>query len=166
MAVSRRTVMHRYGGIRRSGFALAAEVSPPFAWMTPVILAALDPPRNERKHRRSRLRRIGLLVVPEETRAPDILTRANELVATFARAEPTTTALVRLFADPALAEAHRALLPAVQTRKRGDVDVALVVALAKLDDCATLAEAEEVLTRAEKMAVLSDPRGLSPCDGG
>ena len=163
-----RAVMRRYGWHTAFGLVLALaayEVSfSLFAWMTPVILGlllAIPLAQWSASTAAGRLlRRIGLLVVPEETRAPDILTRANELVATFARAEPAAPALIRLFADPALADAHRALLPAAQTRKRGDVDIMLVVALAKLDDCATLAEAEAVLTRAEKMALLSDPRGF------
>ena len=64
------------------------------------------------------------------------------------------------FADPALLAAHRAMLPQAGARKPGDVDVARVVGLAKLEDCTTLREASAVLTRAETMAILSDPRGL------
>jgi membrane glycosyltransferase len=65
-----------------------------------------------------------------------------------------------LFADPALLAAHRALLPTLTPRKRGEVDVALVVALAKLEDCTTLTQAHEALTRQETMALLSDARGV------
>jgi membrane glycosyltransferase len=163
-----RAVMRRYGWHTAFGLVLALaayEVSfSLFAWMTPVILGlllAIPLAQWSASTAAGRLlRRIGLLVVPEETRAPDILIRANELVATFARAEPAAPALIRLFAEPALADAHRVLLPAAQARERGDVDIMLVVALAKLDDCATLAEAEAVLTRVEKMALLSDPRGF------
>ena len=104
------------------------------------------------------LRRWKLLLTPEESRPPDVLLRANALIAEYPDAE--TAGLRRLFADPALLAAHRALLPKVLTRKRGDVDVALVVALAKLDDCSTLLQAGETLTRQETMALLADARGV------
>jgi len=35
-----------------------------------------------------------------------------------------------------------------------------VIGLAKLDDCMSLAEADAMLTRQEKMAVLGDARGV------
>src|SRR5258708_7712775 len=93
-----------------------------------------------------------------DVQPPDVLTRANELVAQFPTGE--AAGLRRLLADPELLAAHRALLPKLIQRKRGDVDVALVVALAKLDDCATLTQARETLTRQETMALLSDARGV------
>ena len=98
------------------------------------------------------------MLTPEETAPPDVLTRANGLVAQFPVGE--AAGLGRLFADPALLAAHRALLPKLTQRKRGDVDVALVVALAKLEDCTTLTQARETLTRQETMALLSDARGV------
>jgi membrane glycosyltransferase len=106
------------------------------------------------------LRRMRLLLVPEETSAPDILLRANALAVEFAQETKPGSAFLRLFADRSLTEVHCALLPAAQTRKRGEVDITLVVALAKLDDCAALVEADDLLTRSEKMAVLCDPRGF------
>ena len=69
-------------------------------------------------------------------------------------------AIERLFADPALLAAHRAMLPKGVARKRGVVETALVIGVAKLEDCTTLAEAADTLTRVEMMAVLSDARGL------
>jgi membrane glycosyltransferase len=164
-----RDVMRRYGKYTVCGglLALAAyQVSfSLFAWMTPVILGLLlAVPLVQWSASRSAgrgLRRLRLLLVPEETTPPDILLRANALADEFAQETVPGSGLRRLFADPGVAEAHRALLPAAQIRKRGDVDTTLVVALAKLDDCATLAEAEDVLTRTEKMAVLCDPRGFT-----
>ena len=52
------------------------------------------------------------------------------------------------------------MLPQAAARKPGEVDVARVVALAKLEDCASLQEAATSLTSAELMALLSDARGL------
>ena len=75
------------------------------------------------------------------------------------RVEPTG-AFAALFSDPALVAAHRALLPAPPERKRGEIDAALVIGLAKLDDCASLTEADAMLSAREKMAVLGDARGL------
>jgi membrane glycosyltransferase len=102
---------------------------------------------------------MGLLIAPEESDPPPVLRRANELAAQF-RSAPQSAPLLRLLADPALLAAHRALMPARPARRRGDVDVALAVGLAKLADCEGLTEAEAMLTRQEKMALLSDARGV------
>jgi membrane glycosyltransferase len=161
-----RDVMRRYARHTAFGIVLALaayEVSfSLFAWMTPVIIGLIlaiplvqwsASPRIGRA-----LQRWKILLTPEETRPPDVLTRANELVAQFPVGE--AAGLRRLFVDPTLLAAHRALLPKLTPRKRGDVDVALVVALAKLEDCTTLTQARETLTRQETMALLSDARGV------
>ena len=161
-----RDVVRRYGRHTLFGLVLAVaayEVSfSLFAWMTPVIVGLIlaNPlaqwtasPAAGRW-----LRRAGLLVSPEETSPPAVLTRANELAARFASAPQA--GLRRLLGDPALLAAHHALLPPPPQRRRGDVDVALAVGLAKLADCTSLTEAEAILTRQEKMAVLSDARGV------
>ena len=105
------------------------------------------------------LQRLRLLCTPEETRPPDILQRANALAAEHAGAD-RRGAIERLFADPALLAAHRAMLPQEGARKRGEVDTTRVVALARLDDCASLQDVSELLAPQETMAVLLDPRGL------
>jgi membrane glycosyltransferase len=133
-----------------------------FIWMTPVIaglLLAIPLVQWTASPAAGRaLRRIGLLVGPEDTTPPPVLTRANELAAQAVT--PADIGLPRLFRDGALLEAHRALLPQARTRTRGDVNVALVVGLEKLADCEALNEADAVLTRQEKMALLSDTRGV------
>jgi membrane glycosyltransferase len=162
-----RAVVRRYWPHTVFGLVLALaayEVSYSlFAWMTPVIIGLiLSIPLTQWSASTAagkRLRRLRLLLVPEESRPPEILVRANALVASFASDAPAS-ALVRLFADGELADAHRALLPATPPRKRGEIEVTRVVALAKLADCATLADADEVLTRQEKMAALCDAQGF------
>lgn len=135
-----------------------------FAWMTPVIvglLLAIPLTQWSASTGAGRwLRRCKLLLVPEESAPPAILLRANELVASFAADVAATSALTRLFADAALVAAHRALLPEAPPRRRGDVDATRVVAVAKVADCATLVEAEAVLTRQETMALLCDREGF------
>jgi len=161
-----RDVVGRYWRHMLFGIVLAVaayEVSfSLFAWMTPVIaglLLAIPLVHWTARPAAGRaLRRMGLLVSPEENAPPPVLTRANELAAQAAL--PTETGLRRLFGDGALLDAHRALLPQVRARARGDVNVALVVGLEKVADCETLNEADAILTRQEKMALLSDPRGV------
>jgi len=162
-----RATMRRYAWHTAFGLLLAFaayEVSfLLFAWMTPVIVGLVlaiplaqwsaDPAAGHRMRRRK------LLLTPEESEPPRILERANALSSSFASADPRH-AIERLFADSALLAAHRAMLPQGVSRKRGDVEVALVVGLAKLEDCTSLPEAAAALTRAEMMAVLSDARGL------
>jgi membrane glycosyltransferase len=162
-----RAVMRRYGWHTAFGLLLAlaaygVSVSL-FAWMTPVIVGLILAVPLAQWTANSAigrtLRRMKLLLTPEETNPPEILQRANALAAKFSSGD-RRGALERLFADLALLAAHRAMLPQAPTRKPGEIDVARVVALAKLDDCASLQQVEAVLTRAELMALLSDPRGL------
>jgi membrane glycosyltransferase len=159
--------MRRYGWHTAFGLLLALaayEVSfSLFAWMTPVIIGLIlaiplaqwsaDPAAGRR------MRGYKLLLTPEESQPPEILERANALALELPGAEPRH-AIEGLFADSALLAAHRAMLPNGVARKRGVVEAALVVGLAKLEDCTTLAEAAGTLTRVETMAVLSDARGI------
>jgi membrane glycosyltransferase len=162
-----RVVMRRYGWYTVFGLLLALaayEVSYSlFAWMTPVIVGLIlaiplaqwtANPETGRK-----LRRMNLLLTPEESRPPEILERANSLVAEFATNEQRA-AIERLFSNPELLAAHRAMLPQTPARKAGEIDVARVVAFAKLEDCTNLQQASVLLTRAEMMALLLDAHGL------
>src|SRR5205085_12006785 len=111
-----------------------------FAWMTPVIVGLiLAIPLAQWTASAAagrRMRALKLLLTPEEDHPPEILQRANALAAEFASPD-RRTALERLVADPVLLAAHRAMLPRL-ARKRGEVDAARVVALAKLEDCGTV----------------------------
>ena len=160
-AVARRRAPLRLAHAR-SGLLLALaayEVSfSLFAWMTPVIvglLLAIPLAQWSASPAAGRwLRRMKLLLVPEESRAAghsDARQRAGRDLR--ARRAKRRAAFARLFADPGAADG--ASRPAARTppqRKRGEIDAALVIGLAKLDDCASLAEADAMLTRQEKMA--------------
>lgn len=161
--VARRYAWHTAFGVLLAVAAYEVSFSL-FAWMTPVIVGLLlaiplaqwsaSPAAGHW------LRRMKLLLVPEESSAPDILLRANALVGTFVREDRPNSAFATLFSDPALVAAHRAMLPTATERRRGEIDAALVIGLAKFDDCASLTEADAMLTRQEKMAVLGDARGV------
>ena len=159
--------MRHYGWHTAFGLLLALaayEVSfSLFAWMTPVIVGLiLAIPLAQWSASAAagrRMRRHKLLLTPEESEPPQILERANALALELPAAD-SRHAIERLFADPALLAAHRAMLPKGVARKRGVVETALVIGVAKLEDCTTLAEAADTLTRVEMMAVLSDARGL------
>jgi membrane glycosyltransferase len=161
-----RVVVGRYLRHTIFGILLAAAawaVSwPLFLWMTPVIvglvlaipLAAVTADAAFGRL----LQRFGLLTTPEERDPPKVLRRSNAL-ARAAEGDETTAPLVRLLCDPQLLAAHRAMLPAL-ARRRGEVNVALVVGLAKLDDIDTIEDALRGLTAAELAAVIGDQRGL------
>jgi membrane glycosyltransferase len=163
-----RDVMRRYGRHTLFGVLLAAaayEVSfSLFAWMTPVIaglILAVPLAQWSASPAAGRvLRRLKLLAAPEETEPPAVLLRANELAAQALRRRAGREGLHRLFGDKALLAAHRAMLPDAPRRTRGTVEVALVVGLAKLGDCTSLNEADAILTRQEKMALLADASGI------
>ncbi|MCD6680066.1 MAG: glucans biosynthesis glucosyltransferase MdoH [Burkholderiaceae bacterium] len=134
-----------------------------FLWMTPVIaglLLAIPLAGLTADARLGRLlRRIGLLLVPEERMPPSILLRADELAQQMARRLAPLDAVARLSSNEALVDAHRAMIEP-QPRPRGDVDVDLVVGIARLDEAATPEDVRTMLSERELLAVLSDARGF------
>jgi membrane glycosyltransferase len=160
-------LVSRYGRPTLLGVILATSayvVSPSlFLWMLPVIIGlvlAMPVAVAAASHRLGvALRSRGLLLTPEEQSPPTVLTRANALAAADWAVESTNT-LQRLCQDPKLLDMHREMLPTPEERKRGSVNVDLVVALAKLEDVETLAEVTEILTPAERFAALSDRGAL------
>ncbi|MFP5404772.1 MAG: glucans biosynthesis glucosyltransferase MdoH [Gammaproteobacteria bacterium] len=159
--VARGYAWHTLFGILLAAAAYAVSWSL-FLWMTPVIiglllaipLAALTADAGLGR----RLRRLGLLLVPEERRPPAILARANELVPVMEQALPDSDAISRLSSDEKLTAAHAAMIEQ-RPRRRGDIDTDLVVGLAKRDDAETAQEARLMLTDRELRALLSDRRG-------
>ncbi|PHK96430.1 glucans biosynthesis glucosyltransferase MdoH [Pseudoroseomonas rhizosphaerae] len=143
--------------------AAAWLVSPYLAlWMSPVVLGlALAIPLAALTARRDvglGLRRLGLLLTPEEREAPAVLSRARQLQRELAAAAPEPD-VRRLFREPALLEAHRGMLPPPRRPRLDPLDPALLLGLAKLEEAETLEEAAR-LPRAELAAVLADARGL------
>ncbi|MFC4168661.1 glucans biosynthesis glucosyltransferase MdoH [Teichococcus aestuarii] len=138
-------------------------VSPYLAlWMSPVVLGlALAIPLAALTARRDigvGLRRLGLLMTPEERETPAVLARARQLQQELTAAAPEPDVL-RLFREPALLEAHRGMLPPPRRPRLDPLDTALLLGLARLEEAESLAEATR-LPRAELAAVLADARGL------
>jgi membrane glycosyltransferase len=134
-----------------------------FLWMTPVIagllLAIPLAGLTANAHLGRGLRRLGLLLVPEERTPPPILSRANELAVRIERSLLVLDAIARLSSSGTFADAHRAMIEP-RARRRGDVDVDLVVAIARLDEATTTEDARAMLSDRELLAVLSDARGF------
>ncbi|MBO1074756.1 glucans biosynthesis glucosyltransferase MdoH [Roseomonas marmotae] len=148
------------------GFGVIAWMVSPYLalWMSPVVLGlALAIPLAALTARRDigmGLRRIGLLLVPEETETPRVLTDALAFRRQRADA-PALPGPAALFREPALLEAHRRMLPAPRRPRQDPFDPALLVGLAKAEEAESLEEALRGLNRAELAAVLGDARGLS-----
>jgi membrane glycosyltransferase len=147
--------------------ALAAyAVSPKFlAWMSPVVvglLLAIPVSAATARQELGRIvRRLGLLVTPEETEPPGVLQRANELARAFAAGRPRVTdALEWMACDAELRGLHTAMLPTTPERRKGEYDVDLLLGLAKLNDVGSLEEASSLLSNREKLAVLGNRAGI------
>lgn len=145
--------------------AVAYAVSAPLLlWMSPVVagllLAIPIAAFTARPSVGLAFRAAGLLLTPEEREPPAILVRANELTA---RPAATTEAhpLERLAADRVLRDAHLAMLDDLPSRSKGEIDVPLAVARAKLADADQRDEAIAMLNRSETFAVLADRDALS-----
>ncbi len=158
-------VARAYGRYTLFGLVLAAAayaVSPSlFAWMTPVLLglSLAIPLVALTSGPVPLLRRLGLLLIPEERHPPPILARAAQLRAGLDGA-PIGPAIPRLLSDPALMAAHRAMLPPPRPRGVGTLDPALLMGLAKLAEHDRLADVLPTLTPAETAALLGNAEGL------
>ena len=158
----RRFGPHTVAGILLAAAAYAVSV-PLLLWMLPVILGlVLAIPlaaftADERIGRA--MRRLRLLLAPEEREPPKVLARANELQGEWG-AQGEEDGLSRLSRNPPLRVAHRAMIAPRRPRSRGEIDVPLATAKAKLDTCETLADAIAFLSPKEKAAVLADAPAL------
>ena len=149
------------------GFLLAggsyAISLPLFLWMTPVLIGLVfaipivsltsDPVLG------ARMRSAGILRTPEEFAPPAVLQRANA----FARDldfGSSTDSSVELLHDPYLLSAHLAMLPPLPGRRKGDIDVHRVMALAKIGAADNAAEALDSMTPAERFAALADHEAM------
>lgn len=141
-----------------SAFLIATSL---FLWMSPTILGLiLAIPLSWASGSLAAglaLKKLGLLVTPEEASPPAVVTDANALQLQNAeRGFDDRDALVALYADHALRERHEAMLPHRPHRSRGEFDADRVMAEAKIIDATTIGEATAWLKPKERMIVLND----------
>jgi membrane glycosyltransferase len=141
-----------------SAFMIATSL---FLWMSPTILGLLLAiPLSWLSGQLGAglaLKRLGLLMTPEEKQPPAIALRANELQArnaTFGYDDEDS--LRALYADATLRERHLEMLPPVAHRKRGVIETDRALAEAKLVDAETIDDAIAWLHPKERMVVLHD----------
>lgn len=157
----------RYGPLTLAGAVLGSAAYAVslslFLWMTPVTvglllaipLAALTAISDIGV----RLRRLGLLIVPEERSPPRVLQRANELTKRLARGDAPLDEVLRH--KRVLGRAHLDTLQPPPPRERGQIDADLVLAKAKLAELDTSEEALAALSPREKRALFADPQGFA-----
>jgi membrane glycosyltransferase len=141
-----------------SAFMIATSL---FLWMSPTIIGLLLAiPLSWLSGRLAcglALKRLRLLLIPEEASTPDVVVRANALQAENARLGfDDADGLLALYQDPGLREAHEAMLPPAPSRRRGDIDAERVLAHAKVMDAETINDALRWLKPKERMVVLHD----------
>ncbi len=102
------------------------------------------------------MRRMGLLVTPEEGERPGVAVRAEEIARDLERAVSVSDPLLALCEDARLRAAHESLLPPAQGRQRGEIDPNRAMAEAKLLDARTAREATSWLKPGERMVLLHD----------
>jgi membrane glycosyltransferase len=136
---------------------------PLFVWMTPVlvglvfaipIVALTSEPRIGADAGSMRLLR-----TPEEHAPPEVLGRAMQHAAML-RPVPSEATILAMLRDRHLVEAHLAMLPEAGSRRKGEIDLPLLTALAKIDDADTAAEALDMLTRAECFTALGSREAM------
>ncbi|GBR50153.1 glucosyltransferase MdoH [Neokomagataea thailandica NBRC 106555] len=140
-----------------------------FLWMLPVLvglalaipLAALTASRDVGQG----FKKLGLLLIPEETTPSEIIKLANanerrRLDAQTSPERPPEEAFALLRTDPALLKAHLSALPAPR-KVGGPIDANLLVGLIKLREAANVQAALKLLNRGEKAAVLGSSEGVA-----
>jgi membrane glycosyltransferase len=141
-----------------SAFMIATSL---FLWMSPTIVGLiLAIPLSWLSGRLGAglaLKRLGLLMIPEETRTPAVVQRANALLVENRRLGfDDADSLLALYQDARLRQSHEAMLPPAPPRRRGDIDPERVIAQAKIMDAATIHDAVHWLKPKERMVVLHD----------
>jgi membrane glycosyltransferase len=154
-------VLGAFAGI--SAFLIATSL---FLWMSPTIIGLLLAiPLSWLSGQLGiglTLKKLGLLLTPEEHHRPPIAERANELHArNAALGFDDSDALLALYQDPELRDQHEAMLPALPPRRRGEIDTERALAEAKLVDAETIDDALNWLKPKERMVVLHDRALLS-----
>jgi membrane glycosyltransferase len=160
-------IVRRYWRISAFGLVLAAaawSISTALAlWMSPVVigLALAIPLVMMTGSRRLGLwlRRVGLLLIPEELAPPAEVAQAGERYRALDAIAPAD--VNSLTTDPQLRAAHLAMLPPPRRPRLDPFDPVLVIGLAKLDEAETLRAGLASLTRAERLAVFGDARGVA-----
>ena len=141
-----------------SAFLIATSL---FLWMSPTIIGlVLAIPISWLSGSLATglaLKRLGLLLTPDEASPPPIVARANALqVENATRGFDDSDALLTIYADPALRERHETMLPHRPHRDRGEFDPDRVMAEAKIIDAVTIRDAVAWLKPRERMVVLND----------
>ncbi len=141
-----------------SAFLIAPSLA---GWMSPTILGlVLAIPISAASASLAvglSLRRRGLLLTPEETSPPPVVTRSNALARELdALGFDETDGLLALWSDETLRDAHMQMLPPAKRRLRGEIDAERAVAEAKLADAACFADARTWLKPKEAMVVMGD----------
>ncbi len=155
------TLLGALAGI--SAFLIATSL---FLWMSPTIVGLLLAiPLSWLSGQLGvglALKRLGLLITPEEHRPPPIALRANELQAQNALLGfDEADALLAIYRYGELREQHEAMLPEAPMRRRGEIEPDRALAEAKLVDAETIEEALAWLKPKERMVVLHDRALLS-----
>ncbi len=166
-SLPRRELIRQYALPTALGLALAAGAyavsTPLLLWMLPVVIGlifAMPVAALTAKPRIGRaLRRLGILLTPEERAPPPVLVRANALAMEYAQ-DAAADPITMLSREPILFDTHMRMLADPAPRPKGDIDVELVVALAKIDDAEDCREAARLLQGRELFAVLGNRNAL------
>lgn len=131
------------------------------AWMSPtiagLILAIVISWASGQLWIGLALRRLGILVTPEETSPPGVATRAGELTNMLTPDETLEVDSIKaVHGDDQFRALHESMLPGLGRHKRGVIDTDRAVAEAKLNDAETISEAADWLKPRERMIVLHD----------
>ena len=131
------------------------------AWMSPtiagLILAIVLSWASGQLALGLALKRVGILMTPEESDVPPIATRANVLARELAASGADgADALRSIHADPDFREMHEAFLPQMRPRHRGEISAERALAVAKLTDAETIDDAVNWLKPKERTVVLHD----------
>jgi membrane glycosyltransferase len=154
--------MHTLFGVALATVALLH--SPTLAaWMSPILLALVFAAPISKVcgsvRLGRRLRKLYVMLTPQESTPPDILRTARRLSHFFSATLPED-AVIALVRDPQLFAAHLRSLEPGSERGRGAFDADTALVTAKLGEATSLEELASWLGPAERLTLLSDGRLL------
>lgn len=154
--------MHTLFGV---ALALVALMHSPTlaAWMSPILIALVFAAPISKVCGSAwlgrRMRKLYIMLTPQESTPPDILRTARRLSHFFSATLPDD-AVIALVRDPQLFAAHLRSLEPGSERGRGSFDSDTALVTAKLGEATSLEELASWLGPAERLTLLSDSRLL------
>ncbi|CAG8999815.1 MAG: Glucans biosynthesis glucosyltransferase H [Candidatus Celerinatantimonas neptuna] len=151
---------HVLGGVilTISSYIISLDV---LAWLSPAIIGmVLAVPLSYLTGSNrfgQKLKKIGILRIPEEQELPDVVRQAHRVFPLYRDNLGSTPSLAEIAADPIQLKLHLLLSDQTEVRKAGQIEAIDAIAAIKIADAANIEQAVSFLTTKEQSRVQNTP---------